>query len=282
MRKLKCNILTTPPIYILYEYYGGIAVFKWDRLPRLKAGKKKYPDDWTNYYQTAAGRGKTSFSGQRRGRNRLIRISAVLAVLAVLFMARQVPYPVGEQVRENLRYLLTAEWNFQPLLDKSVQLAAQMVNWDNPLLHGTPGTDLEPVAGPGLSNNSLSVPVSGQVVQRYGWVQSPVDGLERFHPGIDISAPPGEAVAAAGDGRVEKVSEDAMLGSFILINHGEGSYTLYGRVTDIAVEEGQDVRTGQVIALVGEGEVPGGGLHFEVRENGKLVDPLERLEVKEH
>ncbi len=257
-------------------------MFKWDKLPRLKAGKKKYADEWTNYYQATAGRGKTSFYGQgRRGsRNSLLRISAVLVVLAVLFMARQVPYPVGEQVRENLRYLLTAEWNFQPLLDKSVQLAAQMVNWDDPLLHGTPGTGLEPVVGPGLSDNSLSVPVSGQVVQRYGWVQSPVDGLERFHPGIDISAPTGESVAAAKDGQVEKVSEDPVLGHYVLINHGEGSYTLYGGVTDIAVEEGQDVRTGQVIALVGDGDVPGGGLHFEVRENGKLIDPLERLYVK--
>lgn len=255
-------------------------MFKWDKLPRLKAGKKKYPDDWTNYYQTVAGRAKTSFYGKRSGRNRFIRISAVLAILAVLFVARQVPHPVGEQARENLRYLLTAEWNFQPLLDKSVQLAAQMVNWDDPLLHGTPGTGLEPVAGPELSDNSLHVPVSGQVVQRYGWVQSPVDGLERFHSGIDISAPPGEAVAAAGDGRVEKVSEDVVLGKLILISHGEGSYTLYGGVTDITVQEGQDVRAGQVIALVGEGEVPGGGLHFEVRENGKLVDPLERLNVK--
>jgi len=260
--------------------YGGIAVFKWDKLPRLGAGKKKYNEDWTNYYQTAAGQGKTPSYRQRGGRNRFFRISAVLVVLAVLFVARQVPYPVGDQVRDNLRYLLTAEWNFQPLLDKSVQLAAQMVNWDNPVLHGTPGTGLEPVAGPGLSNDGLSVPVSGQVVQQYGWVQSPVDGLERFHSGIDISAPPGEAVAAANDGWVEKVSEDTVLGRYILISHGEGSYTLYGGVTDITVEEGQDVRAGQVIAQVGDGEVPGGGLHFEVRENGQFVDPLERLSVK--
>ncbi|MCL2338214.1 MAG: M23 family metallopeptidase [Firmicutes bacterium] len=257
-------------------------MFKWNRSPRPKAGPKEYPDDWASYYQTSAGWGKKSMAGQRRNRNNFFRIAAVLLILAVLFMVRQVSYPVGEQARENLRYLLTAEWNFQPLLDKSVQLAAQMVNWDNPLLHGTPGTALEPVTGQGLSRNVLTVPVPGRVVQQYGWVKSPVDGLERFHAGIDISAPLGETVTAAADGRVDKVAEDPALGKFILINHSAGSYTLYGGVTDISVAEGQEVRAGQTIALVGEGDTSGGGLHFEVRENGKLVDPLTRLDINAH
>jgi septal ring factor EnvC (AmiA/AmiB activator) len=51
-------------------------------------------------------------------------------------------------------------------------------------------------------------------------------------------------------------------------------------VSDITVVEGQDVKAGQEIATVGEGEVSGGGLHFELRENGKLVDPLVRLRLK--
>lgn len=255
-------------------------MFKWDKLPRFGAGKKKYNDDWASYYQSASGHKSTPAYTRRGGRKRFFRITAVLVILGVLLVARQVPHPVGEQARENLRYLLTAEWDFQPLLDKSVQLAAQMVNWDNPLLHGTPGTSIEPVTGPGLSEDGLSVPVSGRVVQEYGWVQSPLDGLERFHSGIDISAPPGEPVAAAMDGRVERISEDAVLGRYILLDHGGGNYTLYGGVTDVAVKEGQEVRAGQVMALVGDSEVPGGGLHFEVRENGKLVDPLERLRVK--
>lgn len=256
-------------------------MFKWDKLPRLGSGKKKYRDDWTAYYQSNARTGTTPVYKRRGGRNRFFRLTAVLVILAVLLVARQVPHPLTEQARENLRYLLTAEWDFQPLLDKSVQLAAQMVNWDNPLLHGTPGTTgIEPVSGGGLSGDVLSIPVSGRVVQEYGWVQSPLDGLERFHSGIDIEAAPGEPVAAALDGRVERVAEDTVLGKYILLDHGGGNYTLYGGVKDVTVEEGQEVRAGQVMALVGDGEVPGGGLHFEVRENGKLVDPLELLPVK--
>src|SRR5690606_9673440 len=126
------------------------------------------------------------------------------------------------------------------LVDKSVQLAARLVNWDNPLLHDVPGPGaVEPVAGGGLSEFGLSVPVSGQVVQRYGWVTSPVDGLDRFHAGIDISAPAGEPVAAALDGRVAKIDSDAVLGRYILLEHGEDNYTLYGGVSDVAVQEGQ-------------------------------------------
>ncbi|MCG8401467.1 MAG: M23 family metallopeptidase [Firmicutes bacterium] len=255
-------------------------MFKWDKLPFLKSRKKNVAEDWSTYYQSAVGQGPVPGYKRRGGRNRFFRITAVLVILGVLFVARQFPHPVGEQVRENLRYLLTAEWDFAPLLDKSVQLAARMVNWDNPLLHGMPGAGIQPVTGTGLSEEGLGVPVSGRVVQEYGWVQSPLDGMERFHPGIDISAPPGEPVAAAMDGRVERISRDEFLGRFILIDHGNGNYTMYGGVENVVVEEGQEVRAGQIIAAVGEGGVAGGGLHFEVRENGKLVDPLELLQAK--
>lgn len=258
-------------------------MFKWDKLLSGRSKKKYNAGDWAGYYQPTAGQGSYpaySPSYKRRGgRNRFFRVTAVLVILGVLFLVRQFPHPVGEQVRENLRYLLTAEWDFKPLVDKTVRLAAQMVNWDNPLLYGTPDPGLEPVSGTGLAMEGLGVPVSGKVVREYGWVQSPLDGMERFHPGIDISAPPGETVVAALAGTVKRIGRDEVLGEYILIEHGNGNYTLYGGVAEIAVEEGQEVAAGQVIAVVGEGDVPGGGLHFEVREKGELVDPLERLRV---
>lgn len=220
--------------------------------------------------------------GRRRGRSGLFRITAVLVILAVLVVARQFSHPAGEQVRENLRYLLTAEWNFRPVLDKSLQLAAQLVNWDNPVVQEAPGKidAAKPVAGSGLEQEQLVIPVSGKVINEFGWTRSAIDDMERFHPGIDINAPEGTSVVAALGGRVTRIDSDRTMGRYILIDHGGGTYTLYGGVSGITVVEGQDVKAGQEIATVGEGEVSGGGLHFELRENGKLVDPLVRLRLK--
>jgi len=255
---------------------------KWDKLTRLCGRKKSGFDEWADYYQSVNGRRPVQQSYNRSARRSgIFRIAAVILILAVLMMVRQYPHPVGEQAREGLRHLLTAEWDFQPVLNKSMQLAAQLVNWDNPVIHG-PGTgiDAEPVTGAGLAKEELFLPVSGKVVEEFGWTQSPVDDMERYHAGIDISVPPGAGVVAAMDGQVERTGENKELGQYVLINHGKGTYTLYGCVADVAVLEGQKVQAGQEIALVGEsGDIPGGGLHFELRENGKLVDPLARLSI---
>lgn len=255
---------------------------RWDRLSRLGGRKKNGYDEWAEYYQSVKGRRPPAPSYKRPKRpGGLFRISAVLVILAMLMVVRYYPHPVGEQVRENLKYLLTAQWDFRPVLDKSIQLAAQLVNWDNPVIHG-PGTgiDASPVTSDGLAKEELSLPVSGTVVGQFGWTESPVDNMERYHAGIDISASPGAPVYAALAGKVERIAEDKELGQYILINHGAGTYTLYGCVSDVNVEEGQQVQAGQLIASVGEnGDVPGGGLHFELRENGKLVDPLARLDI---
>jgi len=261
---------------------GGENTMIWGKLSRGGGRKKSGFDEWSDYYQSVNGRRplQNSFNRPTR-RSGLFRIAVVLVILAVLMVVRQYPHPVGEQAREGLKHLLTAEWDFQPVLDKSVQLAVQLVNWDNPVIHG-PGTgiDAQPVTGAGLSEEHLSLPVSGKVAEEFGWTQSSVDDMERYHAGIDISAPLGAGVVAALDGQVERIGENKELGQYIFINHGKGTYSLYGCVTDVVVEEGQKVQAGQEIALVGKnGDVPGGGLHFELRENGKLIDPLPRLSL---
>ncbi|MDD4335154.1 MAG: M23 family metallopeptidase, partial [Desulfotomaculaceae bacterium] len=69
---------------------------------------------------------------------------------------------------------------------------------------------------------------------------------------------------------------------YVLIDHGQGSYTLYGQLARAVVSEGHDIKAGQTIGEVGNtGDVAGGSLHFELRENEKLVDPLSRLQVNQ-
>lgn len=120
---------------------------------------------------------------------------------------------------------------------------------------------------------------------RFSW---PVDGgyisdvfiSNRNHKGLDIAAPGGTAIYAAGDGVVRVSTMGTGYGNYIIIDHGDGFETLYGHASMLLAGAGQRVRRGQVIALVGTtGDSTGNHLHFEVRVNGVHFDPALFLRV---
>jgi len=104
----------------------------------------------------------------------------------------------------------------------------------------------------------------------------------RFHWGIDIPAPGGTPIRAAADGLV-LISNDGMkgfsgYGRIVVIEHGGGMSTLYAHNSKNDVKPGTCVRSGEIIAEVGEtGNATGNHLHFEIRKDGKPVNPLEYL-----
>ncbi|MBO8137265.1 MAG: M23 family metallopeptidase [Desulfotomaculum sp.] len=229
------------------------------------------PDNWESYYITSGSRNLGS-KKKKRLLPTLYRIAVVLAVLLVVVTIRETQHPLGIQAREGLKYLLTTEWNFQPALDKAVQLGLRAVNMDMPFHNDLSG------ASPALSSNmadQYSLPVSGRVIKRYGWGKDPDIGLERFNPGIFIECKPGSSVRAARDGRVARVGEDQTLGTFVLLEHGRGNYTMYAGLSRVVVKENQQVEKEAVIGVIDENSK---GLHFEIRENNKLVDPLPKLQ----
>lgn len=104
----------------------------------------------------------------------------------------------------------------------------------------------------------------------------------RYHWGIDIPAPRGTPIRAAADGLV-LISSDGMrgysgYGRIVVIEHGDGLSTLYAHNSRNDVRQGTCVRAGETIAEVGAtGNATGSHLHFEVRNNGKPVNPLNYL-----
>ncbi|MGI5959950.1 MAG: M23 family metallopeptidase [Massiliimalia sp.] len=110
----------------------------------------------------------------------------------------------------------------------------------------------------------------------FGTREDPVtSGQEEFHKGLDIAVAEGTPVYAAAKGQVILAEEsETGYGFHLQIKHEKGLETLYAHCSQLEVEEGDWVKAGQEIAKSGAtGEVTGAHLHFEVRENGKCVDP---------
>ncbi len=110
----------------------------------------------------------------------------------------------------------------------------------------------------------------------FGYRMHPILHVLKMHTGIDLTAPRGTKIYASGDGVVERADAKARgYGNHIVINHGYGYVTLYGHMSKMLVRAGQKVKRGDVIGLVGStGRSTAPHLHYEVRMNGKPVNPV--------
>lgn len=117
-------------------------------------------------------------------------------------------------------------------------------------------------------------PVNGRLTSYFGKRTDPFTGMGAFHPGVDIPAPVGEPVRAAGDGVVLQAEWAGEYGRLVIIDHGGGMTTYYGHLSRIDVVPGQEVRVGQIIGAVGSsGRTTAPHLHYEVRQGGNPVNP---------
>lgn len=118
------------------------------------------------------------------------------------------------------------------------------------------------------------VAVAGRVTSGYGGRVNPITHRTEVHSGVDIAAPFGTDILSANDGRVIFAGNKGSYGKAIMVDHGGGIVTLYGHCSSFVASEGQMVMRGQPIAKIGStGYSTGPHLHFEVRINGKHVNP---------
>lgn len=124
----------------------------------------------------------------------------------------------------------------------------------------------------------LSVPVAGGVNSPFGLREDPIDGHERHHAGVDLGAPMGAEVAAAGGGVVVEAGARGGYGNMVVIDHGNGLETRYAHLSEVSVKEGERITGGARVGSVGEtGRATGPHLHFEVRRDGRPVDPKDEI-----
>jgi murein DD-endopeptidase MepM/ murein hydrolase activator NlpD len=118
-------------------------------------------------------------------------------------------------------------------------------------------------------------PVRGWLSSGFGKRLSPFTGTIMMHKGIDLATYIGTPIVAPANGRIEYSGIDSGLGQVVVIDHGHGIKTLFGHLSKSFVRVGQRVERGEAIAAVGNsGLSTGSHLHYEVRVNGRAVDPL--------
>lgn len=143
-----------------------------------------------------------------------------------------------------------------------------------------PSTATTPVPGAltTASIGRLNWPVDGRIVYRFGRDTLPGGGVIRWN-GIGIAAPQGTPVHAVEAGRVRLVETMGTYGLTVILEHGNGYYSIYSHLQGAAVKPGQDVTKGQVLGAVGgENSDYGPHLHFEIRgENQMALDPEDWL-----
>lgn len=117
-------------------------------------------------------------------------------------------------------------------------------------------------------------PAPGEVLRPYSqrWVKS-------AHDGIDIAGAEGSAVRAARAGRVIFAGlESRRFGNLVVVDHGKGWHTAYAKLQKVTIKLGDKVRMGERVGLIGHtGETPRTELHFELRHDGRPVDPEDYL-----
>lgn len=125
-----------------------------------------------------------------------------------------------------------------------------------------------------LKKLPLASPANGHINSKFGKRISPFSGHLRNHQGLDYSLPYGSPIYSSGDGVVEAVKRTSTYGLVIDIRHTDNIITRYAHLSHSGVEEGESICRGEKIGLVGSsGRSTGPHLHYEVRINGRAVNP---------
>jgi len=124
-------------------------------------------------------------------------------------------------------------------------------------------------------------PREGEIVTQFG-VKRIINKIPKNpHSGVDVSGKEGDPVHAPNNGIVALMDDQFYSGISVVLDHGQGIYTMFFHLSRILVSPGQKVKKGEVIALVGStGRSTGAHLHWGARVQGAKVDPLELIKLK--
>ena len=167
-----------------------------------------------------------------------------------------------------LEELKQASRHLQALIDKLEKKVTTDVSGSKDLLK----KDFNSLKG------KLSFPVEGEVITYFGKHEDPEFSTVSFNKGIEIASRMGSPIKAVLDGTVIYSDWFKGYGNIIIIDHGDGYYTIFGHASELFKKVGDRVNAEEIIGLVGDtGSLKGANLYFEIRHHGKPLNPLDWL-----
>ena len=159
--------------------------------------------------------------------------------------------------------------------EKKKQEALQQQQQQNNSSSGSSSNDTSNSSQTTSSSYRWPLKVSGRITSYFGNRNSPTAGASSYHKGIDVGAPTGTEIVAANSGTVTTAGYSSAMGNYVMVYHGNSTFTVYMHCNSLKVSKGQQVSKGQTIATVGStGISTGPHLHFGISVNGTYVDPL--------
>ena len=220
--------------------------------------------DYRSYYRDDEESGQYSF---------LKKLVITAFLFTLVFGVHVTDTQLSRSMDESIRYLLTTDTDFGAVFNQLAKYAP--VGLDQAVLKRIQVTATKP-ADPLLY---MTKPVDdGKLAIAYGWQNNPALKQAVMYEGITIETALGAGVRAAAPGKVKSITENAMHGRLLTIDHGQDVVSLYGHLGEVFVKPEETVSQGQVIARIGKTAAnANSSLYFELREKGKPIDPMSRI-----
>ena len=183
----------------------------------------------------------------------------------------------AENKREILASLKQEKETRVRVLKELEQAALRLQRMMDELSKQAVGKQPEFPAGVGLGamRGKLNWPVRGELKSEFGKARHREFAAEVFRNGIDIEASLGEEIKAIEKGKVVFADRLAGYGKMVIVDHGERYYTIYAHLSEILKKNGDGVKRGDTLGLVGDSDsLSGAGLYFEMRKDGHSIDPV--------
>lgn len=145
-----------------------------------------------------------------------------------------------------------------------------------------PGEDFSPTERAFFLNTAFRYPLPAfHLTSGFGLRRNPVTGHLVFHEGLDLAAPEGTEVYACREGTVQEIGYNAIYGNYVLLQHEGGWTSLYGHLSAVLTVLHKNLQSGSLLGRVGStGQSTGPHLHFELRQNGKPLNPANVLPTR--
>jgi septal ring factor EnvC (AmiA/AmiB activator) len=183
----------------------------------------------------------------------------------------------GEKKKQLLASLRQEKESRTRTLKELEQAALRLQKMMDEIARRSLGKSGDKPSGSGFDRmrGKLEWPVRGEIKGEFGKTRHPEFSAEVFRKGIDIEAPIGEEIKAVERGKVVFADRFSGYGKMMILEHGDRYFSIYAHLSEILKKSGEIVNRGEILGLVGDSDsLAGARLYFEMRKDGKSIDPL--------